>query len=382
MTSPSMPAASRWIRQRPRTDVGARAATADPAQFHATMPGFTVTPTVTLADLALALGIGQVVVKHEAERLGLPAYKVLGGSWALHEAVRRRLPAAPPMLAWPALAAAIRTLAPVTLVTATDGNHGRGIAALAERLGVQAHITVPHDMIAERIAMIRGHGATVTVADGGYDDAVQLAAALAATHGWWLCADTATDAPHDAAAPFAQDVQTGYHTLYAELWNALPRDPDLLLVQAGVGALAASAATFLTSRAASTRLVVVEPIGSACVLASLRADAPTRVADDFSVMAGLRAQAISAVAWPLLRARADAAVAIDDPTAIRAMALLAHAGLESGESGAAGLGGLLAIAADPETRAALGLTPRSLVACVITEGRTDPTAAARLAALA
>lgn len=378
----SVPTATdRWLRVRPRSATGTSAVAAAPARFHATIPGFAPTPTVMLDALAQALDLGQVAVKHDAERLGLPAYKVLGGSWALHEAVRRRLPDAPAHLPWPALAEAIATLAPVTLITATDGNHGRGIAALAERLGVQAHITVPHDMIPSRIAAIRGHGAAVTVVPGGYDDAVRLAAEWAATRGWWLCTDTATAAPDDPGAPFARDVQDGYHTLFGELCDALPRDPDVLFVQAGVGALAAGAAGFLMARGATTRLVVVEPTGSACVLASLRADAPTLVADDYSVMAGLRTQAISAVAWPLLRARVDAAVAIDDATAIRAMQRLAEAGLVSGESGAAGLGGLLAAAADPELRAALGLGPTSLVACVVTEGRTDPDAAARLAAL-
>lgn len=353
------------------TGSAAQRAPADPRRFHAQLPGYRPTPLVELPAVARALGLGRVVVKNEQERLGLPAYKVLGGSWALHEAIRERLgrPAGD-LLAPRELRAGCARIGGVALCTATDGNHGRGIAAMAELLGVPCTVLVPADTVAERIAAIEGHGARVVVVPGSYHDAVEAAAQLAARAGLWLCADTATGTDAPAAAGFARDVQRGYATLFAELVEQLGRAPDALVIQAGVGALAASAAAYFEGAPAPPRLVIAEPIASPCVHHALVAGAPTAVPDHFTIMAGLRAQEVSRAAWPLLAARAAAAVLIDDDDAAAAVRELAAAGVIAGESGAAGLAGLAASAAGA-ARAALGLGPGTWAAVINTEGATD-----------
>jgi len=339
-----------------------------PIAFHRTLPAYVPTPLVHLDAVARDLGLGCVVVKNDQRRLGLPAYKVLGGAWVVHQVIARRAGLPPDrVVAFDELARLARTLGPVTLCTATDGNHGRGIAAMAQALGFSSAVYVPADIAPERLAAIAGHGADVRRVAGSYDDVVDEARQASAEHGYWLCADTAQGG-EDA---FPTWVQEGYTTLFDELDEQLSATPDALFLQAGVGALAAAGVAWLRRRSAEARAVTVEPLGSNCVQASIAAGRPTRVDDAFTIMAGLRAQRVSETAWPTLVRGLDAAVAIGDAETRAAMRLLARAGVEAGGSGAAGLAGLLAVATDPESRAALGLGPATRVLTLNTEGATD-----------
>ncbi len=358
---------------RTRRTAAHAAASVRPIDFHRTIPGYQATPLVPLRRVAAALRVGKVVIKDEAVRIGLPAYKVLGGSWALHQAiVRATAQAADRVVPFDELQSRARQLGRVTLCTATDGNHGRGIAAMAERLGFACVIYVPADMVADRIAAIESHGAQVRRVAQGYSAAVHAAAAAAGAEGWWLCADTASGDEPPAAAAFVGDVSAGYETLFQELVDQLGSAPDVLLVQAGVGALASSAITFFRRQGASTRIASVEPAGSNCVQASIAAGEPTQVADSFTIMAGLRSQQISTAAWPVLRDGLHAAISIPDERTRDAMRLLARDGVVAGESGAAGLAGLLDVASDARGRTELGLEPAVTVALINTEGATDP----------
>lgn len=342
--------------------------------FHRSMPGYAPTPLVTLGTPAPA---ARLVVKNEQSRFGLPAYKVLGGSWALHEAIRRRLGLADDVvLPLPTLREHARSLGSVTLTTATDGNHGRGIAFMASQLGVACVVFIPRDMVAEREAAIAGHGARVVRVDGGYDVAVEAAGALARETGAWLCADTAGDDPDAPDHRFARDVQDGYHTLFAELLDTLGDPPGLLVVPAGVGALTASAIAYFRARGTAVPVVTAEPSGSACVQASIAAGTPTPVPDTFSIMAGLRSAHISMAAWPLMRDGVRGAVDVSDDEAIAAIRELAAAGVEAGESGAASLAAWRQLAGTPQGCDALGATGK-VVAVINTEGATDRQAWAR-----
>jgi diaminopropionate ammonia-lyase len=374
-----------------RTPLAVELAGQRPRDFHRTLPGYRPTPLVRLRAVSNATGVAQVVVKHESERLGLPAYKILGASWALHQAVVQRAGLARDRIhSLDALRAQLTALGAVTLCTATDGNHGRGVAALAEWLGVDARVFVPADTVGARVDAIRSHGAQVTRVEGSYDDAVAQAAACARQFGCWLCADTVSAAPSGEAADdlpvagehpigaidadgriFATHVQEGYATLVDELVEQLGHAPDILLVQAGVGALAAGAIAALHRWGAATRIVTVEPLGSACIYESLVAGTPTPVADTFTIMAGLRAQQVSETAWPLLRMGVAAAVVATDREAEHAMRTMAAAGLVAGESGAAGLAGWLQLSQDHALRHALGITSASTIALINTEGATD-----------
>jgi diaminopropionate ammonia-lyase len=350
-----------------------------PLAFHRQLPGYAPTPLVAAPDLARALGVGQVWVKDESSRLGLPAFKILGASWAAFRALStRRGTALPTELGLDALRARLASQLPLTLVAATDGNHGRAVARVARGLGLGARIYVPDDMVPARRDAICDEGATVVVVAGTYDDAVALAAAQADDR-HLVIADTALRA--DEAVP--RWVIEGYSTILWEIDDELARlgepGPDLVAVQIGVGALAAAVTRHYRRPGVAPRphLIGVEPSDAACVLASIAAGTPVTVPGPHrSIMAGLNCGQPSPVAWPTISRGIDCFLAIDDDAARAAMRALAGVGIVAGETGAAGLGGLLALhdAATPDERAALGLTPQTRILVFNTEGATDPDA--------
>jgi diaminopropionate ammonia-lyase len=361
------------LNRQPGGPVSVRQAQDCVRAFHASMPGYLPTPCISLPDVAAQLGIKRLMVKNEQQRLGLPAYKILGSAWALHEAIRRGAKIADGVvLPFSELQSRARHLGAVTLTTATDGNHGCGVALMARQLGFQCVVFVAHDMKPQRRRAIAAHGAQVEVVPGGYDDAVQASASAAAQNGWWSCADTTLDTGDLAAAAFASDVQQGYETLCFELVSQLGEFPGVMLVQAGVGALAASVLNFMAAQNAPTRVLTVEPLESACVFASIEQQTPTVVADLPTRMAGLRAKQVSAVAWPTLQGRLYGALRITDSEAARAVRVLAAAGIEAGDSGAAGLAGALLLSRVPSIAAALEIDAQATVAVINTEGATDP----------
>ncbi len=357
-----------WLRATPRATAGPPLSPR-PRQLHRQLPGYTSTPLLSAPALAETCGIASLHLKLEDCRLGLPAFKILGASWAVVAELERRGALTP---GWTTLAAAREQVAPhrLTLVAATDGNHGRAVARMARVLGCAAHIVVPAAMVPARRAALTGEGATVQVVDGSYDDAVALAAALADGQRI-VIADTAWEGYDRVPA----DVIEGYGTIGAEL-DEQGIAPDLLLLQIGVGALAAALVRHADRWPACT-IIGVEPRAAACALASLRADQPVAVPGPHpTVMAGLACGELSPLAWPVLRARLDAALAIDDAAVAPALRGLAAAGISAGETGAAGVAGLLALTADQ--RAILGIGRQTRALAIISEGATDPAAYAAL----
>ncbi len=351
---------------------------ADPLTFHQGLPGYRPTPLRDCPGLARRLGVGAVLVKDEAVRLGLPSFKILGASWATATTVLRHWvdgPIAP--LTLDRLAAAIPDPAGRRLVAATDGNHGRGVARMAGLLGVSCTILVPAGTAESRIAAIAAEGAEVRVVDGTYDDAIAASAALAGPD-TLVVSDTSWEGYEETPAA----VVAGYATMFAEIDDetarrGLPR-PDVVALQAGVGAFAAAGLRHFRDpgRAAPhPRTVVVEPAGANCLMASARAGRITEVPGPHrSTMAGLNCGLPSVLAWPVVRAGTDVFLAVDDDAAHRAMAELADAGVVAGESGAAGLAGLAAVAdtGGAADRELVGLTPGACVLVINTEGATDP----------
>ncbi|WP_460366775.1 pyridoxal-phosphate dependent enzyme, partial [Actinocorallia lasiicapitis] len=269
-------------------------APADVLAFHRELPGYAPTPLVELPELAAELGAGRVLVKDESARLGLPAFKALGASWAVH-----RVLAARPEVR--------------TLVTATDGNHGRAVARTARIFGRDARIFVPAQVPAAAVAAIRAEGAEVVLVDGDYDTAVRRAAAHAAGAGTALVQDTAWDG-YTQVPGWIVD---GYSTLFRELDAQLPAAPGLVVVPAGVGSLAQAAVTHYRSEQPGVPVLAVEPLSAACVLTSLAAGRPVTVATGGTAMTGLNCGTVSSLAWPVLRAGLDAAVAVgEDETAL------------------------------------------------------------------
>lgn len=343
-----------------------------PIAFHRTIPTYAVTPVVDLADLARDCGVARIAVKNEQERLGLPSFKALGSSWALHERVKAATGETKTLIPFRELRTLVRGLGPPTLCTASDGNHGRAVAALAEALGCPCVVFLPADSAAGRVRAIAGHGAQVELIDGSYDEAVVAAREASRARGHWYCPDTVgPDATVDERT-FASHVMAGYGTLFEEFFGQLGPVPDVLFVQAGVGGLSAAGVSGIRQLSAVSRVVVVEPEGSAAIFRSFAAGSPTAVPDVPTVMACLRCQSVSAAAWPTLVAGVDAVVLVTDDEAATAVRALAQVGIVAGASGAAGLAGVLVACADQPLRSRIGISPDSRIAVVNTEGATDP----------
>ena len=320
----------------------------DAHAFHQSLPGYSPTALVSVPALAAELGVGRVLVKDESSRLGLPAFKVLGASWACRQVLHRR-PGA-------------------MLVTATDGNHGRAVARMAAHFGAAATVFVPAVMLPETAARIAGEGAKVVWVDGDYNDAVRRAAAFAADQpGRALVQDTAWAGYEQVPAWIVQ----GYQTLLNEVDTQLGGAPDLVAVPVGVGSLAEAVVRhYRRPGAAHPSVLSVEPDTAACVLASLTAVRPVTVPTAATVMAGLNCGTISRSAWPVLRAGCDAAVAVSDQDALSAVADLGQLGISSGPSGAAALAGARAALNQPGRRLPLGLDDDAVVVLLSTEGPT------------
>jgi diaminopropionate ammonia-lyase len=357
-------------------EVGFEQESRRPEQTHRSLPGYRPTDLRDCPGLAELLGVGSVLVKDESERLGLPSFKILGASWAALTAVQAAWGAddAGP-LSLEGVRASIGAGGGRGLVAATDGNHGRGVARIAGLLGLEATVLVPTGTSSARIEAIRQEGADVRVVDGTYDDAIAASARLADEQ-HLVVSDTSWEGYE--AAPRA--VVDGYSTMFYEIDDALTErglpTPDVLALQAGVGAFAAAGLRhFRTGGRHTPATVVVEPTTANCLMASARAGGLTLVPGPHtSSMAGLNCGLPSELVWPILAAGTDVFVAVPDEYADRAMRALAQEGIVSGESGAAGLGGLIAMVdhATVEERAAAGLSPGACVLVVNTEGATDP----------
>jgi diaminopropionate ammonia-lyase len=305
-------------------------------------------------------------VKDESRRLGLPSFKILGASWAVYQLLVRRLGHEPEWNDLDELRAALAPLGSLTLVAATDGNHGRAVAHMARLLGYAARIFVPAGTAGARIDGIESEGAPVTVVDGTYDDAVRASAALAADD-----VLVVSDTSWEGYTEVPRTVIEGYATIFAEIDEQLAAAPDLIVVPMGVGALAAAVVTHYAARAT---IVVVEPLSAACGMDSAAAGRPVEVPGPHdSIMAGLNCGMVSIVAWPTVSAGADVFVAVDDAAAEAAMRDLAALGIVAGETGAAALAGLRAAVGAGVTDLA---GRRALVLC--TEGATDPVAYRRI----
>ncbi|AZI42614.1 diaminopropionate ammonia-lyase [Deinococcus psychrotolerans] len=340
------------------------------SDFHRKLPLYAPTPLVSAPYVAAVLGVRQVWVKDESSRLGLPAYKILGAAWATYKELETRFG---PFQPWETLSELRGQLPPVTLVAATDGNHGRAVARMAHWLELGAQILVPSDMAAARQNAIRSEGADVEVVDGSYDQAVSAAAKLADdTH--LVISDTAWEGYQRVPAW----VIAGYGTIFGEIDQQLAAlgagQPSAVAAQMGVGSLAAAVIQHYRA-AESTHVLGVEPTQADCVLRSLEAGQLTEVAGPHrSIMAGLNCGNTSPLAWPLLQGGLSASVAVPDARAEDAMRLLAASGVVSGESGAAGLAGFLELLSGrhPAAAAALSLTQDSSLLIISTEGATDP----------
>ncbi len=350
-----------------------------------TWPGYAPTSLHSLPGIAQEAGIAALQVKDESERFGLGSFKALGGAYAVAgvlsaELARRgvALSATSADLFAGRYGAETRD---ITVACATDGNHGRSVAWGAQRFGASCAIFVHPGVSQGRIDAIARYGAAIHVVPGTYDNAVRAAAAEADKQGWFIVSDTSW--PGYTEIP--RDIMQGYRLMADEAldqWTGPP--PTHVFIQGGVGGVAAAVSVQMRARLnPAPDLIVVEPERAACLLASAAAGVPTPVGGDLgTIMAGLACGEPSLIAWQELDRAAAAFLAIPDAAAIIAMRRLAREGIVSGESGAAGVAGLLLAAQDQVARKALALSPASRVLLFSTEGATDPALYARLVGVA
>ena len=328
----------------------------DAVKFHRTLSGYQPTELIELPQLAKELGVGRVLAKNEAGRLGLPAFKALGASWAINQSLLKQ-----------------NSSGPFTIVTATDGNHGRAVAKFSKLFGSKAKIVIPPGVHESAVQAIVDEGAEVSRVDGSYDDAVAQAAKLAEQPNHILVQDTAWDGYEEVPTWIVE----GYATMFVEIDDQLTDlgtgKPDLVVVPAGVGSLLQGALQHYRSESnlLSTKVVSVEPVNAACVLASVKSGKPQSVPTSTTVMAGLNCGTISTLAWPYVKNGLDGAISITDHQDIVAAKDLAKLGVLAGPCGASGLAALRNIFLGPDSRKnkeLLGINQESTVVILITEG--------------
>jgi diaminopropionate ammonia-lyase len=285
-------------------------------EFHRTLEGYAPTPLVDCQRLADSLGLQSLHVKDESRRFGLNSFKALGASFAIHRLALRA----------------------TTFSAATAGNHGRAVAWSARRLGCEAKIFVPSITLPARIENIRREGADVRIVDGSYEDTVRLCDEQSREHGWQVISDTG----YPGYLEIPNWVVEGYQTLFLEC----EYEPDVVFVQAGVGGLLSAAVNHFRSSEPTPTIVSVEPEVADGLLESISSpegEPCVAKGPQNSVMAGLNCREVSLTAWPSIKRGVDIFLAIEDDRTIDAMHFLAAAGIDSGESGAAGLAGLVAL---------------------------------------
>lgn len=339
------------------------------------------TPLYELPGLAAGLEVGSVSVKDESARSVLGSFKALGAPIALVRLIQRL---------WPDHALNARglfegryreLLTHFTVVSATDGNHGKGLAAAAQTLGCHCVIVLHANVSVEREKAIAAYGAEIVRITGNYDESVEEAARLASMNGWHVVSDTSYDGYED----IPRDVMQGYGTIAAEIVGQSDSQPGQpaythVFLQGGVGGLAAGLVSYLWEFHGEhrPRFIVVEPQQADCLYQSALAGHAARATGSVdSVMAGLACGETSPLAWKFLQPGVDGFMTISDDDAVNAMRTLSAGSdvdvpIVAGESGVAGLAGLIVLLQDRQLATQVGLDASSRVLLVNTEGATAP----------
>ncbi len=352
--------------------------------FHRSFPQYAATPLTRLDGMARRLGLSGLWVKDESFRFGLNAFKVLGGSFAIARYIAGELGRDVSELTYDYLTGEQfqKAFAPATFYTATDGNHGRGVAWAANKLGQRAVVHMPKGTRQSRFDNIAREGAQVIIEQMNYDDCVRLAAGEAAqAERGVVIQDTAWTGYEEIPSWIMQ----GYGTMAGEAAEQMGERPTHILLQAGVGSMAGAVAGYFVNLYPHQppRIIVVEASGADCHYRSALAGdgAPREVGGDLkTIMAGLACGEPNPISWDILRNHGSAFLSCPDWVSAKGMRMLAaplrgDPAVISGESGAVGMGAIAAIMEDDSCQAlrqALELDQSSRVLLISTEGDTDP----------
>ena len=359
----------------------------DARKFHRQIPDYHMTPLVALPNLAQLLGLGGIYIKNESERLRMSSFKVMGGSYAIYRLVKKLLGKENEDLSYDYLVSkeCHDALGDIVFCSATDGNHGRGLAWACNKLNHPCKIYVHSETSQPRIDAIKKFGAEVTVVEGNYDDAVRQAAHDAEKNGWYVVSDTSWEGYEEIPTWIMQ----GYTSILLEAQEQFTGmgivKPTHVIVQAGVGAMAASVVGFYSALFPNDPplFIVVEPDKAACIYESIAAGdgkCHNVTGDLDTIMAGLACGEPSPIAFDILRDNADVFIQTPDNVAARGMRILGcplngDPMVVSGESGAVPLGALFALRTDEvdaQLKETLKLDKNSHIFMINTEGNTDP----------
>lgn len=352
-------------------------------KFHSSFPQYKETPLWELKNLAGELGVKNIFVKDESYRFGLNAFKVLGGSYAIGNYIAEKLDQDIDDFSFSRIVSeeTKSKLGKKTFISATDGNHGRGVAWTANQLGQNCIIYMPKGSSAERLNNIKSEGADAVITNFNYDDAVRLAAKNAEKNGWILVQDTSWPGYEKIPIWIIQ----GYSTLALEIHEQLKNViPTHIFVQAGVGSFATAMTGFFSSVYKDKKpvITVVEASAADCIFKTIKADdgkIHPVTGNMKTIMAGLACGEPVTVGIDVLRNYVDFFASCPDYFAADGMRVLAStvkddAKIVSGESGAAGFGCAYEILTDKnlaKVKETLGITKDSVLLFVNTEGDTD-----------
>ena len=333
-------------------------------RFHRRLRCYAPTPLVSLPKLAKNLGIKELLVKDESKRFRINTFKSLGASYAIAKVVSQR------------------RKEKLIFCTATDGNHGRSVAWASRNLKQKSVIYVPDYTTQQRIKNIKKYNAEVIVVEGDYDNAVATAHAESEKKGYILIQDNSWE----GYTEIPMYIMAGYKTMMTEMENSIhpPEEPlvDFVFLQAGNGTWASSMVTYYRTRYPKKmpKIVLVEPSECDCVMESFRNGKLSKTTrSQKTAMAGLRCGTPALLAWEILKDGIDVFMTIPDAYGIKAMQDFYYPfkkdkQIFAGESGAAGLGGLIAMSTDPalqELKKEIGLNEGSRILVFVTEGVTD-----------
>ena len=353
-------------------------------EFHKTIPGYKPTPLAKLSNMAEYLGLNEVYVKDESYRFGLNAFKVLGGSYSMAKYIAQKMGKDVSEFTYDVLTSQKLKdeFGQATFFSATDGNHGRGVAWAANKLGQKCVIFMPKGSTETRLKNIQAEGATATIEEYNYDECVRKAAAEAAkVPNGVVVQDTAWEGYEEIPAWIIQ----GYGTMALEADEQFGERPTHVFVQAGVGSLAGAMVGYFSNKYKDNPpiMVIVEAEAAACLYKGAEAgDGKIRIVegDLNTIMAGLACGEPNITSWDILKNHANCFIAAEDIVAARGMRMLAaplkgDPQVVSGESGAAPFGALATIMLKDEyaeLRKQLKLDSNSKVLLFSTEGDTDP----------
>ena len=349
--------------------------------FHRTITGYESTPLISLQSLAENIGLQSFHVKDESYRFGLNAFKCLGGSWCIANYIAEKLGIPEGDIAFERLKGDdVRgKMSGVKFVTATDGNHGRGIAWAASRLGLGSVVFMPKGTARERLENIQALGSEASITNMNYDDTVQHAKIFAESHGWSLMQDTSFSGYEDIPLRIMQ----GYLTMALEAAEEISQPPTHIFLQAGVGSMAGALASFFTQYYGGKIIItIIEPNNADCIFRTARANDGELHAVKGSlktIMAGLACGVPCTVAWELLKSHAQNYISMPDYVAANGMRILGNpcgddTRIISGESGASTAGFVCELMRNDSLdgiREALKIDGSSRVLCFSTEGDTD-----------